>query len=148
MSSPTNPVVGLGSTLSFASVAQPTTFTKLDGYHDGGFAGNKINSSKTTTSDSTSGVETYIGNTEEPGSFEAKCFFYPGNTSQVALEALKVSRAIVHWKYIMHDASGAVITGGTAAFDGFVEQTERKFPIDKPSELEVKVKVSGPITWS
>jgi len=142
------PVLGLGSILEFASVAQPTQFTTLGGYHDGGFSGNKIATDKTTASNSTNGVETYIGGLEEPGSFDAKCFFLPGDASQIALEAIKVGRTAVNFKYIMKNPDGTAITGGTASFLGIVEQMERKFPIDKTATLDVKVKVTGPITWT
>src|SRR6267154_873725 len=92
------PVVGIGNAFEFATVASPTTFTTLAGVNNIAFSGDKVATEKTTTMASVNGVDTFIGSTQDPGSLDVKGFFLPGDITQVALEAIRLSGQTVAMK--------------------------------------------------
>jgi hypothetical protein len=97
-------------------------------------SGEKVENSKTTVMGQS--VDTFIASTTDPGSFDLKCFFFPGDTTQVALEAIKVAGAPVAMKALYG-------TSNTTSFSGIVESLVRSFPLEKPATLDVKIKVTG-----
>jgi hypothetical protein len=133
------PFVGLGTSLEFASVLSPATFTSLAGFESGAFSGEKVSTSKTTTMATINGVDTYISGTKEPGTYDAKCFYLPGDASQLALEAIKTAGTAVPFEVILP------LSLGTSTFSGIVESMTRTFPLDKPATLDVKIKITGAI---
>jgi hypothetical protein len=133
------PFVGLGSNLEFASVLSPATFTSLAGFQSGAFSGDKVSTEKTTSMATANGVDTYISGTKEPGTFDAKCFYLPGETSQVALEAIRAAGSVVPFEIILP------LSLGTVTFSGIVESMTRAFPLDKPATCDVKIKISGAV---
>ena len=86
---------------------------------------------------SLNGVDTFIGSTQDPGTADIKAFFYPGEVSQVALEAIRLAGIAVPCK---------VLYGSTnsCSFSGIVESMTTSFPMEKPARLDVKLKISGP----
>jgi len=133
------PITGIGDSLEFASVASPATFTTLNGVQSISFSGDKVATEKTTTMATVDGVDVFIGSTQDPGSVDVKCLFYPGETSQVALEAIRLSGATVNFKALYGSSN-------TTSFSGIVESMTRAFPLEKPATLDVKIKLSGPWT--
>ncbi len=133
------PIIGIGDTFSFATVASPTTYTTLDGVQSIDFTGDKVMTEKTTTMSTANGVDTFISATQDPGTVDVKCLFFPGDASQTALEAIRAAGAPVNMK-------ATYGTAHTSSFSGIVESMSKNFPLDKPATLDVKIKITGPIT--
>ena len=136
------PFVGLGTSFEFASVNSPSVFTLLNEVESVNFTGDKVECSKTTNMLSTNGVDTYIGGTKEPGGCDVKCWYTPGDASQIALEAIRLAGYIVNFQVIYPLALG------TATFAGIVESITRTLPLAKPATFDVKIKISGPVTYT
>ena len=135
-----SPIIGIGDSFEFASIASPTSFTTLAGVDSVAFSGDKVATEKTTTMATVNGVETYIASTQEPGSLDVKAFFYPGDTTQVALEAIRAAAQPVAMKALYGSSN-------SCSFTGIVESMTPSFPLDKPARLDIKVKISGPKTY-
>jgi hypothetical protein len=133
------PFVGLGSTVEFASVLAPTVFTTLTGVQSAAHSGDKVSTEKTTNMLTPGGVDTYISGTQEPGSFDFKATYEPGDASQIALEAIRVAGLAVNFKVVFP------LSLGNVAFSGIVESATRSFPLDKVVTIDYKVKVSGAV---
>jgi hypothetical protein len=134
------PIVGLGTTFEYASVLSPTIFVTLTGVTGVTFSGDKVSTEKTTNMLTTGGVDTYIAGTIEPGSVDVKCWYEPGDATQVALEAARVAAIAVPFKVIYP------LSLGSASFSGIIESMTKAFPLDKNATLDVKIKISGPVT--
>jgi Lambda phage tail tube protein, TTP len=134
-----NPIIGLTGSFEFASVASPTTYTTLVGVQNIAFSGDKVSTEKTTTMATTSGVDTFIGGTQDPGSCDIKGLYLPGDATQLALEVIRLSGAAVSMKALYGSSN-------SRAFSGIVESMTVAIPLDKPATLDVKIKLSGPWT--
>ena len=134
-----NPVVGIGDSFEFATVASPTTFTTLAGVQSISFSGDKVATEKTTTMATANGVDTFISSTQDPGSVDVKCLYEPGDTTQIALEAIRLAGQAVQMKALYGSSN-------STTFSGIVESLTRAFPLDKPATLDVKIKITGPWT--
>jgi hypothetical protein len=134
------PIVGLGTVVEFATVLSPAIFTSITDVEDVKFSGDKTSISKTTNMLSTNGVDTKLSGTQDPGTCDVKCFYVPGDASQIALEAIRLSGAAVNFKVLYP------LSLGSASFSGIVESMTKAFPLDKPATLDVKIAISGPIT--
>ena len=135
-----NPIVGLGTSLEFASVSSPTTFTVLTGVSDIKFSGDKVTTVKTTNMLTTDGVDTFISGTQDPGSCDVKCFYEPGDASQVALEAIRLAGQAIPFKVLYP------LDLGSKSFSGIVESATIALPLDKDATIDYKIKLSGPWT--
>ena len=134
-----NPVVGIGDQFEFATVPSPTIFTALAGVQSISFSGDKVATEKTTTMATANGVDTFISSTQDPGSIDVKCLYLPGDTTQIALEAIRAAGQAVQMKALYGSSN-------STTFSGIVESMTRAFPLDKPATLDVKVKLTGPWT--
>lgn len=134
-----NPIVGLGTTVEFATVSSPASFTTLVGVSDVKFSGDKVATEKTTNMLTTNGVDTFIGSTQDPGTCDVKCFYEPGDASQVALEAIRLAAVAVPFK-VLYPASGS------KSFSGIVESATIALPLEKAATIDYKIKLSGPWT--
>ena len=139
MSNPVVGTVGIGDSFEFATVSSPSTFTVLDGVQSISFSGDKVSTEKTTQMGTPNGVDTFISGTQDPGSVDVKCVYQPGDATQVALEAIRLSGAAVPMKALYGSSN-------STAFTGIVESLTRAFPLDKPATLDVKIKITGPWT--
>jgi hypothetical protein len=135
------PFVGLGTQIEFDSIANPSVFTSLMQVESVTFTGDKVATDKTTNMLSTNGVDTYLGATKEPGSCDVKCWYAPGDASQLAIEAIKQAGFGVNFQVIYP------LSLGTASFFGIVESVTRTFPLSKVATFDVKIKISGPVTY-
>jgi hypothetical protein len=133
----TTPITGIGDSFEFATVASPTTFTTLAGVDSIAFSGDKVTVDKTTVMATAGGVDTYISSTQDPGGLDVKGFFLPGDTTQVALEAIRAAGTPVAMKALYGSSN-------SCSFLGIVESLTPSFPLDKSARLEVKIKISGP----
>ncbi|MGA8877946.1 MAG: phage tail tube protein [Candidatus Korobacteraceae bacterium] len=131
------PYVGIGDSFEFATVASPTVFTTLDGVQNVAISGDKVATEKTTTMATTNGVDTFISSTQDPGTCDVKGLFYPGDTSQVALEAIRLAGQPVAMK-VLYGSSNS------CAFTGIVESLTPAFPLEKPASLDIKIRITGP----
>ena len=136
------PVIGsgLGDTFEFATTASPTTFTTLSGVDSIALSGDKVKTNSTLTMASTTGAETFLGSTQNPGTFAVKGFWLPGEATQVALEAIRLAAQAVPIK----------ITYGTSnscSFSGIIESFTPTFPLDKPPTFDLKGQISGLKTY-
>jgi hypothetical protein len=138
---PSTPYVGIGDSFEFATVASPTTFTTLDGVQNVAISGDKVATEKTTTMATTNGVDTFIAGTQDPGTCDVKGLFYPGDASQVALEAIRLAGQPVAMK-VLYGSSNS------CSFSGIVESLTPAFPLEKPATLDVKIKITGPKTYA
>jgi len=136
-----NPIVGLGSQFEFATVLSPTTFTVLAGVNSIAFSGDKTSTEKTTNMLSTNGVDTFIGGTTDMGTCDVKCYYLPGDTTQVALATIRAAGVAVPFEVVLP------LSLGTRTFSGIVESMAVAYPLDKPATLDVKIKVTGPLTY-
>jgi hypothetical protein len=139
MSNPVQGIVGIGDSLEFATVGSPSTYTVLDGVQSISFSGDKVATEKTTQMGTANGVDTFISSTQDPGTCDVKCLFQPGDSTQVALEAIRLSGATINFKALYGSSN-------STAFAGIVESMTRAFPLDKPATLDVKIKLTGPWT--
>lgn len=135
------PITGLGASFEFATTASPTAFTALAGVNAISFSGDKVATEKTTTMASENGIDTFITSTQDPGSVDVKGFFYPGDTTQIALEAIRLAGQPVAMK-------ATYGTSNSTTFTGIVESLTPSFPLDKPATLDVKIKVTGLKTYA
>lgn len=136
-----NPFVGLGTVVEFASVASPSTYTTLAGAKSAAFSGDKRAMEKTTTFSTTSGTDTYIGSTLEPGMCDVKCDVYPADTSQEALKAIYVAGSTVNFQVVLPNSNGM------RSFLGLVESFTPTIPSpEKSAQYDIKIKLSGPWT--
>lgn len=133
------PIVGIGASFSFATVASPTVFTTLVGVDDITFGTDKVATEKTTNMASPGGVDTYISSTQEPGTCDVKAFWEPGDASQAALEVIRVAGAAVQMKATYGSAN-------SRTFSGIVESMAVSHPLEKVARLNIKIKLSGPWT--
>ena len=139
MPNPVAGIVGIGDSFEFATVGSPSTYTVLDGVQSIAFSGDKVATEKTTQMGTANGVDTFISSTQDPGSVDVKCLFSPGDASQVAFEAIRLSGATVNFKALYGSSN-------TSSFAGIVESMTRALPLDKPSTLDVKIKITGAVT--
>lgn len=137
----TTPIVGVGDSFEYATVASPTTFTTLNGVNSCAISGDKVATEKTTTMASTSGVDTFIASTQDPGTADIKGFWYPAEVSQVGLEAIRVAVQPVQMKILYG-------TSNSCTFSGIVESFTPSFPLDKPATFDLKIKITGPKTYA
>lgn len=137
---PQTPYVGIGDQLEFASVTSPAVFVVLNGVQSVAVSGDKVSTEKTTTMATPNGVDTFIGSTQDPGTVDVKGLFYPGETSQVAFEALRASAIAVPFK-ILYGSSNS------CSFSGIIENFTPSFPLEKPATFDVKIKITGPKTY-
>ncbi|HLX83812.1 MAG TPA: phage tail tube protein [Terriglobales bacterium] len=136
------PFIGLGTQVEFASVLSPASFTNLLGVTSVAFSGDKTSTIKTTNMLTTSGVDTYISGTTEPGTVDVKALLQPGDASLIALEALRNSGAAVPFEVVYPLSLGSV------TFSGIVESITRSIPLDKEAVVDIKIKITGVVTAS
>ena len=132
--------VGLGTTVQFATVASPTVFTSLLHVTSVAFSGDKTSTVKTTDFLTTSGVDTYISGTTEPGTLDVKCIYEPGDASLIAIEVIRAAGAAVPFEVVYPMSLGSV------TFSGIVESITRSIPLDKEATCDIKVKITGVVT--
>lgn len=135
------PITGIGDVFEFASVASPTTYTTLAGVNSVARTGDKVQVEKTTTMATANGVDTFISSTQDPGGVDVKGFWYPADASQTAIEAIRAAGSTVNMKILYG-------TGNSASFAGIVESFTPSFPLEKPATFDLKVKISGPVTYA
>lgn len=134
------PYTGVGDQFEYASVSSPTTFSVLNGVQSIARSGDKVAIEKTTTMATTSGVDTFISSTQDPGSVDIKGLFYPGDTTQVAFEAARLAGVAIEMK-------ATYGSGNTLTFLGIIENFTPSFPLEKPATFDAKVKISGPAVY-
>lgn len=134
------PYVGIGDQLEFASIGSPSVYTVLAGVNSISRTGDKVQMEKTTTMATASGVDTFITSTQDPGGFDVKGLFYPGDATQTALEAIRAAGSFVNFK-VLYGSSNS------ASFSAAVESFTPSFPLEKPASFDLKLKVSGPVTY-
>lgn len=139
MPTPSTPFVGLGSTFAFATVASPTVFTTLVGVNNVAFSGDKVSTDKTTHMLSTNGVDTYLAGTTEPGTCDVKAQFLRGDASHLGLLTIKNAGLAVNFQVTYPG-------GGFDSFSGIVESYTPSIPLDKVASVDIKIKITGPIT--
>lgn len=135
------PIIGINDSFEFATVASPTSFTALAGVDSIAFSGDKVATEKTTVMATANGVDTFIPGTQDPGGLDVKAFFYPGDTTQVALEAIRLAGQTVAMKTTYGSSN-------SCSFTGIVESMTPSFPLDKPARLDIKIKISGPKVYA
>lgn len=133
----TTPFVGLDTVVTFGAGSPPTT---LDGVTGVTFSGDKVATEKTTTMQTPNGTDTFIGSTDDPGTCDIKCWKYPGNTSQEAMESARVAKLAIPFSVILPGARG------TRTFSGIIESATLALPLEKNATVDYKVKLSGPWT--
>jgi len=131
------PFVGLGTVVEFGSGN-----TVLNGVTSVAFSGDKTATEKTTTMATTNGVDTFQSSTTDPGTVDIKAWFLPGDASLIALEAARAAGAAIAFTVIYP------LSLGSASFSGIIESITRSLPLEKNATLDVKVKISGPVTAS
>jgi hypothetical protein len=136
-----NPIVGIGDSFEFATVASPTTFTILAGVNSVAISGDKVSMEKTTTMSTVNGVDTFIASTQDPGTCDVKGFFLPGDVTQVALEAIRAAGQPVAMKALYG-------TSNSCSFTGIVESFTPSWPLEKTASFDLKIKISGPKTYA
>jgi hypothetical protein len=139
---PGTPFVGLGTVVAFSPTVSPLEYETLVGVTSVSLTGDKVTTDKTTNMLTVDGVDTYIAGTIEPGTCDIKAIYEPGDSSLIALEAARDARTAIPFE-ITYPLSLGVDT-----FLGIVETISTTIPLDKPATLDVKVKVTGPITRS
>jgi hypothetical protein len=137
----TTPINGLGASFEYASVTSPTTYTALAGVTAITWSGDKVGTEKTTTMSTVNGVDTYIANTQDPGSCDVKAFFLPGDTTQVALQGIRDAKQPVAMK-------ATYGTSNSCSFTGIVESITPSIPLDKVATLDIKIKLSGAVVFA
>jgi len=135
------PIVGVGDSFEFATVASPSTYTALAGVQSIAISGDKVQTVKTTTMATSGGVDTFISSTQDPGTCDVKGLFYPGDTTQTALEAIRLAGSVVNFKALYG-------SGNSCAFSGIVESFTPSFPLEKEATFDLKVKISGAKTYA
>ena len=140
MSETTTPFVGLGTTVQFGPVGSLNTpTTELAGVTSAAQSGDKVATDKTTNMQSVGGVDTYIASTQEPGSYDIKAQYLPADASHVALCAVRDGK--------LPTTVLISFPGGSARqFQGIVESYTPSVTVDKVSMVDIKVKITGPVT--
>src|SRR4029077_12204597 len=120
-----NPLIGYGLAFDFASVLSPAVFTTLEGVQSVTLGSAKVDQIDVTTVDTPNRTKVFISGLEDPGDVTIAGNYLPGDTSQVALWAIKSAGVAVPMK-IVYPASL-----GTASFTGIVLSLDVSFPLDK-----------------
>lgn len=140
MSETTTPFVGLGTTFQFGITVSPAApSVTLNGVSSVAFSGDKVSTDKTTNMQSVNGVDTYIPGTTEPGSIDVKCQYLPADSTHVSLVAVKNTNLTVQFLV-------SYPGGSQRAFAGIVESYTPSIPLDKVATVDIKIKITGPIT--
>lgn len=134
------PLIGYGLAFEFASVLSPTTFTTLEGVQSVTLGSAKVDQIDVTTVDTPNRTKVFLSGLEDPGDVTLTCNYLPGDTSQVALFAIKSAGIAVPMKVVYPNSLGS------ASFSGLVLSMDISFPLDKECKLTIKAKASGPIT--
>lgn len=134
------PTTGLGDVLEYATVSSPAVFVTLNGVNSIARSGDKVHMEKTTTMATANGVDTFIASTQDAGTVDVKGLWYPAETSQVGLEAIRLAVQPVNFK-ILYGSSN------TISFLGIVESFTPSFPLEKPATFDLKIKITGVVVY-
>jgi hypothetical protein len=104
------------------------------------YSGSKVDTADNTDASAVDGYRTFLPALKDAGDCTVKAFWYPGEPSQEGLETIKGE--IVTWTHTLPQSLG------TLTFSGMVTSTDHSAPLDKAAELTVKIKISGPVTYS
>jgi len=133
------PIVGVGASFQFSLTGSPPTYTTLNGVDTITFSGDKVATEKTTTMASAGGVDTYISSTQDTGSCDVKCFWYPADTTQASLETTRLAGLPIPMK-------ASYGSSNSRSFSGIIESMSVSHPLDKVARLDIKIKLTGPWT--
>jgi hypothetical protein len=132
--------VGLGQSIEFSTLASPPVGYDLAHITDVTYSGSKVDTADTTDTTAVSGYRTFIPGLQDAGDCTVKMIWYPGETTQEAVFALKGSSATV-----VHTLPNSL---GAITFVGLVVSFDHTAPLDKAGEATVKVKISGQPVYS
>jgi hypothetical protein len=134
-------VVGYTNVFKFGAIASPEVYTVLNGVNSISISGDKVSVEKTTTmSASSTGVDTFIPGTQDPGSCDVKGYYIPGDTSQIgtapSIEAYRLAAQPIAFT-VLYGSSNS------CTFQGIIESFTFAFPLDKPATYDIKIKITG-----
>ena len=127
--------VGLGQTIAYGAV--PTTLLHIT---DVAYSGSKVDTSDTTDTSATSGYRTFIPALRDAGDCTVKGIWYPGETTQEGLEALK--GASETWVHTLPNSLGVL------RYTAMLISLDKTSPMDKAGEFTLKLKISGALAWT
>ncbi len=131
------------STASFVGLGQQIEYngtTTLAHITDITYSGSKVDAADTTDTSATDGYRTFIPALQDAGDCAVKGIWYPGETTQEGLFALKGTTAT-----FLHTLPNSL---GTLSFTGLIVSYDHTAPLDKAGEYTVKVKISGPTSYA
>jgi hypothetical protein len=131
------PVAFYGENQTLSYGAGPTVLAHIT---DVTYSGDKVDDLETTDTLSTGGYTTFIPGWKTAGEVTTKCIYYPGDTTQEGIEAIKDT--IVAWVHTLPNSLGVI------KFNGFVTNYTKVMPMKKTSEFTLKVKITGSAVWS
>lgn len=128
------PFVGIGQQIEYNGAAILAHITDVT------YSGSKVDTADTTDATATSGYRTFIAALKDAGDCTVKYVWYPGDASQEGLEALKGT--VSTWVHTLPNGLGQM------SFSGMVQSVDKGSPLDKTSDATLKIKISGPVTYS
>lgn len=134
--------IGYGSQLQLGGVTGGTdTFVTLLGVTDVTFGSNKTDTIDVTDMGTANAIRKFIAGLQNAGDCSAKINVIPGDATQASLWAAENGSAY-DWKVIYPN------TGRTIAFSGIIESIDEAIPLDKQPTYSLKIKITGPKTFS
>jgi hypothetical protein len=131
------------TTASFVGLGQQLEYNGadiVDHITDVNYSGSKVDTADNTDTSAVNGYRTFIPGLLDAGECQVKGIWYPGDVSQEGLNTLKGT--VATWIHTLPNSLG------TVSFNGMVTGFDHTAPLDKAGEFTLKIKVSGPTTYS
>jgi len=133
---------GFGTAVQLETSASPFVFNEIAEVQTVDFTGSKVDLVDVTNMQSPTAYREYLATLKDAGELQFTANFIPGDSTQVSLQVAFDSRAVQHWKVILPSLLGEF------DFNGIVTALDHSLNFDKEAKLTVKVKITGPNTFT
>lgn len=133
----------LGGQFQLGDGATPTeNFTTISQVKHVDFGSSKVQTEEVTSADNTDAARRFVSTLYDAGDVSVDIFWNPQDTTHQSLRTAFLNRGSHNFKCI--NPAGL----GTYSFAGIITAFDVKEQIDKPTELSVKVKISGLLNYA
>lgn len=133
---------GFGTSVQLETSASPFVFNEIAEVQTVEFTGSKVDLVDVTNMQSPTAYREYLATLKDAGELQFTANFIPGDTTQQSLQAAFDSRAKQNWLVTLPSALGDF------SFQGIVTAIDHALNFDKEAKLTVKVKITGPNTFT
>jgi predicted secreted protein len=137
-----NSIAARGSQLGRGS-GSPTTYTTIAEVLKINRSGSKSDMADVTNMDSPSNFREFLPTLLDSGEVSFDCNFIPGSSIQATLLSDFNNQTLSPWKIELPGG-----TEGNWTFNAYVISDDFDLPIDKQATKSVKLKITGPVTYT